>query len=936
MVFQRSCLRYAHTSGHTSLIYTKDGESIITCGSDGDIRKWKGIDDDDPTSTCLGEFVICIADIGDKLLASTDLNTLQSYTYPDIEKAGTLLRFTAPVTCVCIRDIYTVAGSEDCFIKYIKNGDISTETQLEGHEGPLLALDVSAKGLLASIAGDGLLKIWDLNSGTEVKTINGLIKTNSFERAECLGTPVFEPENGNSLAYVQKKEIYVLNTNNWELQFKLTDERNKGNYSCCQFSKDGQFIAAGTTEGEINIFDYTRKQSIKCETPSSECQAITCIAWDTKNNLELAYCDASGQLGTLFSSGVTISDVANDAEADEVDFEDIDFERNNDDVVAGSDNGFNDNYDDDEDVDGVSIEKLKRQVMKSSETYINGGLTGDEDTKDSLAKSVHNADVDDYDDDKHNYVVKTYKQQEAFQPSSTPSHLEHRYLAWNNVGIVTAHSDGADGSIDVEFHDTNIHHSLHITNYSQHNMASLSSTVLSLSAEGSSKLVCIALAASGNKEWSVTLPDCESIEALIATTKIVGVATNNHYLRLFTVMGTQREIISIPGPVLALAGYKERIIVCYHSAPAGEHKQQHISAMLIQTNGLSLRTQHLPIPLPADRKMTWLGFTDCGSPVFTDSMGLLQLFSLKSNCWYPICDSMKQSQSVSNNYFIIDVSERSQIVQAVLCRGTSYPMTNPRPMMQELNMRLPLCDMDSEKSELEDALIRASFMNVDGTDKIIKENAIKLFALACRTEIEARAKELIETIACPDMLLLAVKYATKLGRIHLSDKLCELMPQVEEQKNQREKDVANENIPESPLAQLNAENFVAKSSNTPTSTTNLAPKSMELSLVKRVSLKRFVGSNTPTGLKKFSFGPHSTATTPTNTQNSTTSDLDMEMQENAEVSYSESKLSSSDKDLTRTPLNSVNPFAAKRKISDVDGNQKGFVFGSDKLKMIKK
>lgn len=47
--------------------------------------------------------------------------------------------------------------------------------------------------------------------------------------------------------------------------------------------------------------------------------------------------------------------------------------------------------------------------------------------------------------------------------------------------------------------------------------------------------------------------------------------------------------------------------------------------------------------------------------------------------------------------------------------------------------------------------------------------------------MEARAKELIEMIASPLLLPLAIRYASKLGRMHLAEKLEELMPQIEEQ-----------------------------------------------------------------------------------------------------------------------------------------------------------
>ncbi|XP_061399912.1 WD repeat and HMG-box DNA-binding protein 1 [Musca vetustissima] len=918
-MYERSSLRYAHTTGYTSLIYTDDGEFILTCGSDGDIRKWRGIDDDDPSSNCLGEFVVCLAQKNDKLLASTDRNTVQAYTFPDMDNDGTLLRFTAPVICMKVRGVYLAAGSEDTKIKVLRDGE-SQPIDVEGHSGPVLALDIHPNGShLASVGGEGVLKIWDLLSGgKEIKTIAGLPKANSFENAKFFGTPCFEPCNGYSLIYANGKEIIVLKTSSWETQYTMTDEKIKGSYTCCQFSTDGLFVAAATDMGEISLFDFSNRQSKKCEAPSSECQAITCLAWSTKGNDELAYCDATGQLGTLFSSVGTMAedtDIVKTAEALENEFGDMEFADEEAKVDGDAFNGDDD--EDDENV--VSIEKLKNKVM----SYASGGSAhDDEETKDSIG------DVRSATPSVSGYVMpKMFKQQEPFQPGSTPSHLEHRYLAWNTVGIVTLHTDGADGgAIDVEFHDASVHHSLHIPNYNNHNMASLSSTVLAMASDSSSKIVCIALAASGNKEWSVQLPDCESVEALCASSRMLAVATSSQFLRIFTVMGTQREVVSIPGPVICMAGYEDRILVCYHSAAPGA-KQQHLQAMLFQTCGLRLKCQNITMPLTPERQLAWLGFSDCGSPVFSDSMGLVQLFNVKSNCWYPVCDTMKQSSSVSNNYFVISLSERSQILQAVLCRGTSYPMTNPRPMVQELSLQLPLCDLENEKSILEDSMLRASVMSVDSSEKTIKETAIKLFALACRSEMEMRAKELIETIACTDLLMLAVKYATKLGRIHLSDRLSELLPQIEEEQQSREQEeqLVEQSLPASPLILLKAyQNGSASSSN------KLAPKSMDLGSAKKSTLKRFAFSNSPTSslFKKSTNGTNdSLLATPS-------SEASQENFNGNETESQVSKVSSDDgKSISRTPLNSVNPFASKRKISEVD---KTILMGSEKLKMVKK
>lgn len=73
---------------------------IITAGADGDIRIWNGINDDDPTSHCVGEFVLGVAHYDERVVASTDLNTVQAYTFPAFDRDGTEFRFTAPVICI--------------------------------------------------------------------------------------------------------------------------------------------------------------------------------------------------------------------------------------------------------------------------------------------------------------------------------------------------------------------------------------------------------------------------------------------------------------------------------------------------------------------------------------------------------------------------------------------------------------------------------------------------------------------------------------------------------------------------------------------------------------------------------------------------------------------------------------------------------------------
>lgn len=130
---------------------------------------------------------------------------------------------------------------------------------------------------------------------------------------------------------------------------------------------------------------------------------------------------------------------------------------------------------DDEDEDNencVSLERLKNETMKH---------TVRDEIDDLLDQKTAHSEKSFADDREPR--VKVVPLQPPFQPSASPKHLEHRYMVWNGVGIVRAHTTDSENSIEVEFHDASVHHGIHMSNYLHHTMASLSSTVLALSGE---------------------------------------------------------------------------------------------------------------------------------------------------------------------------------------------------------------------------------------------------------------------------------------------------------------------------------------------------------------------------------------------------------------------------------------------------------------------
>lgn len=74
---------------------------------------------------------------------------------------------------------------------------------------------------------------------------------------------------------------------------------------------------------------------------------------------------------------------------------------------------------------------------------------------------------------------------ESFVPGSTPFEEEEsgkvannmRYLCWNTIGTISSINNGSDDkSIEIEFHDIETHHSIHLTNYENYTLGYLSNS----------------------------------------------------------------------------------------------------------------------------------------------------------------------------------------------------------------------------------------------------------------------------------------------------------------------------------------------------------------------------------------------------------------------------------------------------------------------------
>lgn len=132
-------------------------------------------------------------------------------------------------------------------------------------------------------------------------------------------------------------------------------------------------------------------------------------------------------------------------------------------IASGSEEIDDDNDDDNE--NAISLEKLKKEVMGDGSDNENEVLT--------ICPSPRPR-------------TPEIPLQNCFMPSSTPEHLDPRYMCWNDIGVVRCYGSSLDEDaesgkyIEVEFHDFSFHNSMMMQNFNGYFLGNLSSSALIL------------------------------------------------------------------------------------------------------------------------------------------------------------------------------------------------------------------------------------------------------------------------------------------------------------------------------------------------------------------------------------------------------------------------------------------------------------------------
>ncbi len=463
------------------------------------VRVFKDFEDGEESSHLVGDEAFALACSASKFYsAASGTNAVQSFSLEDGSSEGVVARFTADPTCVdvCADGSFLAAGSEDMTVKVVRDEEGGAVT-LEGHEGPVLsvAVDTAAaeeRKYVLSSACDGTVRVWRLSGegGVEVKSLHGMgAKCADAETAKSRVPVAWRPYGGALFAVAASERVLVYARESWEEKRELPmpqeSKEKEEIFTALGWSPMGNLLVAGTSKGNMHVFDWESRKVV-ASFKTGRGYAVTAAAWDPRDNGEAAFIDSNGWWGVAedIAGGKTSAEeapkkkegqrggVAKKAED----------EMNEDELAAAL---FED--DDDDDENSFSIRKIKRDTGFLSEENSNSSFppNKEEGAKDPAvpgAPSPMPPPPPAVAAPPPTVVSAPYEPdlQLAFQPSSTPSHLSSSFMVWNAVGLVRCISGGDDSAIEVEFHDTSVHHPLHISNALGHIMADLSSTCLAL------------------------------------------------------------------------------------------------------------------------------------------------------------------------------------------------------------------------------------------------------------------------------------------------------------------------------------------------------------------------------------------------------------------------------------------------------------------------
>ncbi|UMM35180.1 hypothetical protein L5515_007923 [Caenorhabditis briggsae] len=763
------------------------------------------------------------------------------------------LEFQMDVTAVDANEENVVGGSSDYAVKCISLKDADAELKTRSLEAEVLCVKLDPRNEFIAVSTvDGIVTIIDIESFSIVHTI-----TNAFPKFETIDVskPRIEmswSKNGNWLFVPSKDCIKSYGRNGWQAagSYWLKD-RVSTTFSVSAVSACGKYLAGSTMDNHVAVWDCSDLELLsdnQFKRNAPGVTIITSIEFSPFSQNQLIIADSNRGICVLNTSGGDTDGFSTDkldqgVTANESDDDDDSIILNR--TALKKDSLFNDEAMDDEDEEtrlSSDIGAIKRQYNFENQDI--GGLeefgfkVGEPEDVRLDMKQENTVDP----------MLAMYAEPpaprkilipERFVCNSSPvdPNATQRFLKYNRAGIVRSYVNEANkvSTIDIEFHDKNIHGDIHIDNFDlEYELADIALKVVALASlesrrkekdldklndeiedletdadvkekKGTSVLHVIPIQAFDSQRWSMTLPRGDGCVDVLCSSSQVVVLTKKRNIRIFTIGGIQRQIFTHSSPILTAACFENRVAIAsvsgsefYEQKKTPQWKFEVVEYSLDQkswykesrTNGTTGAVTRMDIPVETGEQLDWLSYSNQGKLAIMDSACNVHVLSAPG-LWVPVFQGSSILRNPSDGIFPIVMTTKE--FRYIYCRGSKYPIVNGVNAPTTTEWKVPFCQPESVRTEMEhnlflnelslaDAILERNEDRSSDETKKLTATIVKLFALLTKTNSDGQAAEVAALVSSGSSKTIQslCNYASKCKKVALAEKVAEIGRQMTE------------------------------------------------------------------------------------------------------------------------------------------------------------
>ncbi|KAK6925172.1 Minichromosome loss protein Mcl1, middle region [Dillenia turbinata] len=741
-----------------------------------------------PNSTCLAS-------------GSVD-HSVKLYKFPSGEFETNITRFTLPIRALTFNKSGSMlaAAGDDEGIKLINTVDGSIARVLKGHRGSVTALAFDPNGeYLASIDSTGTVIFWELQSGRTLHNLKGISPDTGVDYS-MMNILSWSPDGETLAVPGWKNDVVMYDRDTAEKLFALRGDHVQP-ICFLSWSPNGKYMATSGLDRQVLIWDVEQRQDLDRQVFE---ERISYMAWKPNGNA-LAVIDVMGKYGVwespVPSSMKSPTDGAQNLHKNSNGL--LLFDEDEEEKEPSMSGGLSDLG---EDSHGES-EPPKRKRLHKQAVY---DENSDDDANDELsfpikaesckrARSLKREPAGNgVDTVKSSINYARPSMQEAFQPGATPLQPgRRRFLCYNMLGSITTIEHEGYSHIELDFHDSGIGPRVPaMTDYFGFTMASLNEngSVFANPCKGEKNMSTLMYRPfsswANNSEWSMRFEE-EEVKVVALGMDWVAAITSLNFLRIFTVGGLQRHILSLDGPVVTASGFNDEIAIVTHASHSLPSNDQMLEYRVLNVRcGTQTLRGHLP--LTPGSSLMWFGFSEEGRLSSYDSKGVLRVFTEQfGGSWLPLFSGSKEKKS-EENYWVVGVNA-SKLISVVCKYPETFPQVTPKPVLTLLDLAFPLAssDLGAETLENEFILVNMHITQIQqkmeavaaaGQDTTALDDEafsleaaldrciLRLIASCCNADKLVRATELVKLLSMEKSVKGAIKLVTALKLPNLAER----------------------------------------------------------------------------------------------------------------------------------------------------------------------